>query len=40
MVTKFIRPSNISSKGSAVFAPTMTLLELKIEPADAHRVEV
>jgi hypothetical protein len=34
MVTEFIRPSNTSSSGFAFLAPTMTLLELDIEPAD------
>src|SRR3712207_4105873 len=33
MRTKFIEPSNMSSSGSAVLAPTMTLVALEIELA-------
>jgi hypothetical protein len=34
MPTKSILPSNVSSSGSAVLTPTMTLVGLEIEPAE------
>ncbi len=34
MLTKSIAPSNISSSGTAVLAPTKTLVGLEIEPAE------
>jgi hypothetical protein len=34
MPTKSIEPSNVSSSGTAVLAPTMTLVGLEIEPAE------